>query len=107
MNKQIGIGYNQSKGGYNSLSGFAQFTKRETASLDDTTNFQGAVKQENKQKVDDTPDNQEVVGNVDFGEKGDGLDNVFSRERVNDLNKEKVGYQENTHLNIKKQVQFK
>ena len=107
MNKQIGIGYNQSKGGFNSLSGFAQFTKRETASLDDTTNFQGAVKQENKQKIDDTPDNQEVVGDVNFGEKGDGLDNVFKRETVNDLNKEKVGYQENTHLKIKKQVQFK
>ena len=107
MNKQIGIGYNQSKGGFNSMCGFAQFTKRETPDEDDTTNFQGAVKQENKQKVDDIPDNQEVVGDVDFGEKGDGLDGVFKRETVNDLNKEKVGYQENTQLKIKKQVQFK
>mgnify|MGYP003675835662 CR=1 FL=1 len=107
MNRQSGVGYNQSKGGFNARCGFSQYDKREVAEEDDTTNFQGAVKQENKQKIDDTPDNQEVVGDVNIGEKGDGLNNNFKREKVNDLNKEKVGYQENTQMNIKKQVQFK
>lgn len=107
MNRQIGIGYNQSKGGFNSLCGYSQYDKAMATDEDDTTNLQASVKTENKQKTDDTPDNQEVVGDVLHGENGEGLNNNFTREKVSDLPTQKVGYQENTQMNIKKQVQFK
>lgn len=93
-------GYNQSKGGFNAMSGFKNFLKAETPEQDDTTNPQAEVKQPNLQETDNTPINQQVVGDVSI-EKGDGLDRNFRREEVKDLPNEKVGYQETTQLNAK------
>jgi len=93
-------GYNQSKGGFNAMSGFKIFKKAVKPEQDDTTNTQAVVKQPNLQETDNTPINQQVVGDVTI-EKGDGLDRNFRREVVKDLPKEKVGYQETTGLNAK------
>jgi hypothetical protein len=93
-------GYNQSKGGFNAMSGFKLFKKSIKPESDDTTNPQAVVKSENLQETDTVPINQQVVGDVTI-EKGDGLDRNFRREKVKDLPNEKVGYQENTGLNAK------
>ena len=93
-------GYNQSKGGFNAMCGFKNFLRARKPEEDDTTNPQAVVKQPNLQETDNTPINQQVVGDVSI-EKGDGQDRNFRREEVKDLPKEKVGYQENTGLNAK------
>tara|TARA_R110000787_G_scaffold168883_1_gene281658 strand:- start:204 stop:512 length:309 start_codon:yes stop_codon:yes gene_type:complete len=95
LTKLKGVGYNQSKGGFNARAGFGQFTKRAVAPHDDPTNLQAAVKEQNKQRTDDTPDNQVVVGDI-LMESGKKMKTVFKREKVSDLPREKVGYQENS-----------
>ena len=91
-------GYNQSKGGYNALSGYKQFIKADKPDVDDTTNPQAEVKLENIPEEDNTDITQQVVGDVSMV-KGDGLDKVFTREKVADTPNEKVGYDENIQLN--------
>lgn len=93
-------GYNQSKGGYNALSGYKQFIKADKPEEDDTTNPQAEVKLENIPEEDNIDITQQVVGDVSMV-KGDGLDKVFTREKVADTPNEKVGYDENIQLNAK------
>ena len=100
MNRQQFVGYSNQKGGYNAMSGYAQFLAHKKADLDDDTNEKAVVKPENIEPTDNLPETQKATGDISM-EKGDGEDKTFTREKLSDVPTEKVGYNENATTNLK------